>query len=113
MKIGISITNLLGTELQADVANRVKQRSVAVGGVYDRTSLHVGIETRFLEKRNPQLGVGLNYLLFNDATIQIGASTVESTLLSGIRYKPLRVSVSWSEALGTSVLVGLSISLSN
>lgn len=79
LQAGISVMNVAGTKLYADMfikdsANQsyVNQRAYGVGLCYKRGRLNVGVDVLLTDKKLYDAAVGVNYVPFNDGLIAAG-----------------------------------------
>lgn len=98
LQAGISLMNVTGTKLHADVFIRdsahlsfVNQRTYGVGLCYKRGRLNVGVDALFTEKELYDAAVGVNYVPFNDALIAAGYAIKQKSFSATLKLKHFKI----------------------
>ncbi|MEO5648622.1 MAG: hypothetical protein ABIR03_01715 [Ginsengibacter sp.] len=98
LQAGISVMNVAGTQLYADMfirdsANQtyVNQRAYGIGLSYKRGRLNVGADALFTDKEFYDASVGVNYVPFNNGLIAAGYAFKQESFSVSFRLKNFKI----------------------
>jgi len=98
LQAGVSVMNVAGTKLYADMfvadsANQsyVNQRAYGVGLCYKRGRLNVGVDALFTDKEFYDASLGLNYVPFNNGVIAAGYAFKQESFSVSFRLKHFKI----------------------
>ena len=98
LQAGISVMNVAGTKLYADMfikdsANQsyVNQRAYGVGLCYKRGRLNVGVDVLLTDKKLYDAAVGVNYVPFNDGLIAAGYAVKQKSFSAMFKLKHFKI----------------------
>ena len=96
LQAGISVMNVAGTKLYADMfirdsATYVNQRAYGAGLCYKRGRLHVGVDVLLTDKELYDVAVGVNYVPFNDALIAGGYAFKQKSFSAMFKLKHFKI----------------------
>lgn len=98
LQAGISVMNVAGTKLYADMfirdsANQsyVNQRAYGVGLSYKRGRLNVGVDALFTDKEFYDASIGANYVPFNNGLIAAGYAFKQESFSVSFRLKHFKI----------------------
>ena len=98
LQAGVSVMNVAGTKLYADVfvpdsANQsyVNQRAYGVGLCYKRGRLNVGVDALFTDKEFYDASLGVNYVPFNNGMIAAGYAFKQQSFSVSFRLKHFKI----------------------
>ena len=96
LQAGISVMNIAGTKLYADMfirdsARYVNQRAYGAGLCYKRGRLNVGVDVLLTDKELYDVAVGVNYVPFNDALIAGGYAFKQKSFSAMFKLKHFKI----------------------
>lgn len=98
LQAGVSVMNVAGTKLYADMfvpdssnQSYVNQRAYGVGLCYKRGRLNIGADALFTDKEFYDASVGVNYVPFNNGVIGAGYAFKQQSFSVYFRLKHFRI----------------------
>ena len=100
--------NILGTKVYSNEGKR-SLRAVGMGIVFLHGRANYGIDLLISEQDNKDISLGVDYVPWNNALINLGYSTAFNTKVLGIKYKNLYCTYTNNDELGESYLAGFKL----